>query len=157
MASALRYALFSAKVIFMRVVITTILFLIAGLVTAFADDDHIVTRSVFEDKSGTLSIGEVVSQPFQPADLVLSAGYSPSVHWLRLTVRPRADGDPLVLWIRPTFLDEVTLYEPDALASGGWARRVTGDRVPFPKGIGPEPVWDFQSGHPRRRRLITCG
>lgn len=120
----------------MRLVIATILFLVAGTwPAAFAAEDHIVARAVFEDAGGTLTIHEVSAQAFQrnfqPAGEILSAGYTPSVHWLKLTVRPRVDRAPLILWIRPTFLDEVTLYEPDALAVGGWASKVTGDRVAF--------------------------
>ncbi|GLK73509.1 7TM-DISM domain-containing protein [Ancylobacter dichloromethanicus] len=92
--------------------------------------DHIVGRAVLEDPEGTLSIEDVTGRAFAPAGPILARGYTPSTHWLRLTVRP-GDGGPLVLRIRPTYLDRVELYEPDANAPGGWKRDVTGDRTPF--------------------------
>ncbi len=93
--------------------------------------DCIVSRAVLEDASGTMSIAEAVQAPFLPAEPILSKGYTDSAHWLRIVVRPCADGGELVLRIRPTFLDEIKLYEADTAAPGGWKIRVTGDRTPY--------------------------
>lgn len=92
--------------------------------------DHVLTRAVLEDRDGTLTIDEVAGAAFAPAAPILAAGYTPSVHWLRLTVGP-ADGGPLVLRIRPTYLDRVALFEPMPGRPGVWREYVTGDRTPF--------------------------
>lgn len=92
--------------------------------------DHIVERSVIEDPTGQLEIRDVVDMPFAPMAPVLAASYTRSVHWVRLRVRAPADDRPLVLRIRPTFLDTVVLFEPDP-AGPGWRSRVTGDMVPY--------------------------
>lgn len=97
---------------------------------AGAGADHIVERAVLEDAGGALSIDQVVDRAFAPSGPILARGYTDSVHWLRLKVRHAGSG-PLVLRIRPTFLDEVALYEPDPDHPGSWTRKVTGDRVPF--------------------------
>lgn len=99
--------------------------------SAFGAEDHVVERAVFEDVTGAMTIDAVPGQHFQPIGSMLAEGYSPSVFWLRLTVRPAADGTPLTLRIRPTFLDSVTLYEPDPAMASGWRVDVTGDQTPF--------------------------
>ena len=95
-----------------------------------AGADHVVERSVLEDPTGRLVVEDVVDMPFAPMASVLAASYTPSAHWIRLRVRPSAEGRPLVLRIRPPFLDTVTLFEPDPRGSG-WRGRTTGDLVPF--------------------------
>jgi signal transduction histidine kinase len=93
--------------------------------------DFIISRAVLEDRTGTMSITEVVQAKFLPSDPILSKGYTDSAHWLRIVVRPCADGGELVLRIRPAVLDEIKLYEPDPAVPGGWKTRVTGDRTPY--------------------------
>lgn len=94
--------------------------------------DHVVERDVLEDASAQWGIDEVAEMDFAPMAPVLAASYTRSAHWIRLRVRPQADGTPLVLHIRPTFLDSVVLFEPDP-AGGGWRSRATGDLLPFAK------------------------
>ncbi|WP_281174782.1 7TM-DISM domain-containing protein [Simplicispira psychrophila] len=107
--------------------------LLAGLVTAASagEADHIISRDFLPDPGGHLAIEQASMARFQPVGPILSQGYTDAAYWLRLVVRPREDGGKLVLRIRPTFLDEVTLYEADPAPSGGWQSRVTGDRAPF--------------------------
>lgn len=93
--------------------------------------DCIVSRTVLEDRIGALSIAEAAQATFLPSDAILSKGYTDSVHWLRIVVRPCADGGELVLRIRPAYLDEIKLYEADPAVPGGWKTRVTGDRTPY--------------------------
>lgn len=93
--------------------------------------DHIDSRAVLADPSGTLGIEEVARSDFTPIEGILSAGYTDTVHWLRLVVRARPDGGELRLRIRPTYLDELTLYAPDPETAGGWRTAASGDRVPF--------------------------
>jgi signal transduction histidine kinase len=108
-----------------------LLFLIWSLSTAAWAGDCIVSRAVLEDHAGTLSITEASQAKFLPADAILSKGYTDSVHWLRIAVRPCADSGELVLRIRPAVLDEIKLYEPDPAVPGEWKTRVTGDRTPY--------------------------
>lgn len=110
-----------------------LLFLVLSWSLSFAawGGDFIVSRAVLEDRTGTLSIAEAAQATFLPSDAILSKGYTDSAHWLRIVVRPRADGGELVLRIRPAFLDEIKLYEPDPAVPGGWKVRVTGDRTPY--------------------------
>ena len=103
---------------------------VAHLTAVPADADHVVKRSVLEDPTGQLAIDEVEDMPFAPMAEVLAASYTHSAHWVRLRVRPSAKGRSLVLRIRPTFLDTVTLFETDP-DGAGWRSRVTGDMVPF--------------------------
>lgn len=106
---------------------------LAGLTLSPAawGEDFVVSRAVLEDREGTLSVDEAVHAEFQPAGPILTRGYTESVYWLRLVVRTPAPGRALVLRIRPAFVDEVTLYAPDASAPGRWRVQVTGDRTPF--------------------------
>jgi signal transduction histidine kinase len=94
-------------------------------------DDYIVSREVHEDRTGTQSVDEVVQSKFAPAQAIFNGSYTASAYWFRIVVGPRPQGGEMVLRIRPAILDEVTLYESDPLAPGGWKRRVTGDRTPF--------------------------
>ncbi|WP_161499943.1 7TM-DISM domain-containing protein [Rhodoferax sp. TS-BS-61-7] len=93
-------------------------------------EDFMVSRAVLEDPTGTLSVDAATRADFQPVGPILTKGYTDSAHWLRLVVRAPTQGDELVLRIRPTFIDTVTLFEP--APGGGWKVRTTGDRVPFP-------------------------
>lgn len=93
--------------------------------------DFIISRTVLEDRAGTMSITEAAQAKFLPSDPILSKGYTDSAHWLRIVVRPCADGGELVLRVRPAVLDEIKLYESDPAVPGGWKTRVTGDRTPY--------------------------
>ncbi|MEI7842204.1 MAG: 7TM-DISM domain-containing protein, partial [Gallionellaceae bacterium] len=105
--------------------------LVFALATVAWGEDLIVARSVLQDKAGTLTIEQVVQSDFQPSGLILSKGYTDSVHWLRLRIKAPASGEQIELRIRPTYLDEVQLYEPDVTSSNGWKKHVTGDRYAF--------------------------
>jgi two-component system, sensor histidine kinase LadS len=107
------------------------LFLACAASSAVAEEDHVVAREVLEDPDGTLTVEEASELAFEPLGLILARGFTASAHWLRLTVRSRADGGELVLRIRPAYLDEIVLYEPDTVVAGSWIRRVTGDRTPL--------------------------
>jgi signal transduction histidine kinase len=102
-----------------------------ALATVAWGEDLIVSRAALQDKAGTLTIEQVVQSDFQPSSLILSKGYTDSVHWLRLRIKAPASGEQIELRIRPTYLDEVQLYEPDVTSSSGWKKHVTGDRYAF--------------------------
>lgn len=95
------------------------------------------SQSVLEDRSGQLGIEDVAGAgDFQPLEGVLVGGYTDSAHWLRLQVAPAAassressGGDMLLLRVRPTFVDDLRLYQQDA--NGRWRESRSGDRQAF--------------------------
>ncbi len=91
--------------------------------------DHVVERAVLRDRDGSLDIEQAAASEFSPIGEFLAGGYSSSVFWLRIVVERPASAGRLILRVRPTYLDEVSLYE--RTKSGGWKSGVTGDRVAF--------------------------
>lgn len=108
-----------------------LLALFAGTLPVRAEEDHITSRAVLEDPEASLSIEQVVNRDFLPEPGILTKGYTKSAHWLRIQVRPSATGGDLVLRIRPTFLDEVTLFWQEPELPGVWLQDQTGDRTPY--------------------------
>lgn len=116
--------------------------------------DHISQRAEFEDASGLLDFQQIRAQNFTPYTGILSRGYSQSALWIRLHIEPDTDDsdEPLVLRIRPGYLDEVRLYDPQYESLG---REVTGDDFPIeqdryrslnsnlliPQGERPRDIW----------------
>lgn len=93
--------------------------------------DWIVERAVLQDPAGHLSIDDVVKADFSPAGPMLNAGYTNAAHWLRLRIKAPVQGQQIDLRIRPTYLDEIFLFEPDPTQAGHWLRRVTGDKLGY--------------------------
>lgn len=91
------------------------------------DTDLVMSRAVLEDPDGNLDIDAVVHADFKASGPLLAAGFTRSVHWIRVVVRAPEE-DEFELRIRPTYLDDVRLYEPDRQRPGAWIERVTGDR-----------------------------
>ncbi len=110
-----------------------LLFWVFGLSLSVAawGNDLVISRAFLVDRAGTLSIDQVIQSNFQPTGPMLSKGYTDTVHWIRLSVKAPDRDDTVELRIRPTFLDEVRLYEPDSANPGGWKTRVTGDRYSY--------------------------
>jgi len=98
---------------------------------AQAQQDYVVERAVLTDPSGALTLSEALAGTYQPIQGIFSAGYTSAVHWLRIKVLPATDGGPVVLRIRPTFLDTIVLYAPDPNTPGGWHTQITGDTVAY--------------------------
>jgi len=100
-----------------------------GLWPALGAADGLLLESAWlEDPSGQMTLVEVRdrAEGFTPYAGVLTRGYTPSVYWLRLRVAPSQESK-LVLRIRPTYIDEVELFDP---ASGDTVPRRSGDRHP---------------------------
>ena len=93
--------------------------------------DLITSRAALIDNAGTLSIDDVEKADFSPSGAILTKGYTDAVHWLRITVQPSEPLEPVVLRIRPTFLDEVRLYEQDQTTPSTWRTRITGDQTNY--------------------------
>ena len=91
----------------------------------------IIERAVFEDPSAQMTVAEVANQQFTPFGNLLSKGYTDSALWIRIQVKPHPEGKPIKIRARPTYLDQVWLYEPQFGHAGGWVERRSGDRQPF--------------------------
>lgn len=102
-----------------------------GTPTAALAQDLIVERAVLPDPAGTLSVDTLVQSDFVPLGPILNAGYTSTVYWLRLRIQARAPGQAVELRIRPSYLDDVRLFEPDTRHPGQWRSRATGDTVDF--------------------------
>jgi signal transduction histidine kinase len=84
--------------------------------------DHITDQALFEDVSGQMAFESLPQERFQPFTGMLNQGYSPSTFWLRLRIDPPGMGDRLILRVRPSYLDEVVLYDPALGTSGPQVR-----------------------------------
>ena len=116
--------------------------------------DHITERALFEDATGALDFKTVRSKTFTPYTGILSLGHGRGVLWVRLHIDPGPGehGEELVLRIRPSYLDEIQLYDP---AFGSLGTEVTGDYYPvekdryrslnsnlvIPQGEKPRDIW----------------
>lgn len=139
-----------------------------GGVPAAHAQDHITERSWLEDPSGRMTWEQARRLVTQPFTGTLNRGYGAGVLWLRLRIDPRAHGaeampsvsttsvatpaDPLVLRIRPVYLDDIQVFDP--LAAGGKVGLV-GDRhhprlnlvqgadflLPIARGDAPRDIW----------------
>jgi len=97
-----------------------------------AAHDLVTSRAILVDGDGDLDIQAVAESAFKDAGPILVGGFTDAAHWLRITVRPPQEGGTFELRMRPTFLDEVMLYEPDPARPGTWLQRATGDRYANP-------------------------
>lgn len=93
--------------------------------------DLITARTLLKDPSGTLTIAEVAHSEGTPVGPFLTKGSTDAVYWMRLQVHAPAQGTRFVLFIRPSFLNDVRLYEADPGSPTGWKIRVTGNYYPY--------------------------
>ncbi|MCB5188859.1 hypothetical protein LG200_12685 [Methylobacillus caricis] len=107
-----------------------LLFLCLPWINGVQAADLIVKREVFSDASGQLDIAQIQQQDFQPVKNLLTAGYTPASQWLRITVGPTSE-KTIELRIRPTYLDEITLYYQEPQQPGQWRSKATGDRYAY--------------------------
>lgn len=88
------------------------------------DNDWILSQSYYSDKTNALTYDEAKSVAFTPYDGLLTGGFSKGAYWVRLDIRENSR--ELVLKIRPSFINEITLYDP--VSSSG--PRTTGSSYP---------------------------
>lgn len=120
--------------------------------------DHIVERAWLEDPTGQLTWAQAQQHPMQPFQETLNRGFGAAVVWLRLRIdpyvmhTPATPDEPLVLRIRPVYLDDVQVFDP--LVPGGHGGTV-GDRhhprqdvlqgmdflLPIARGDAPRDLW----------------
>jgi len=79
----------------------------------------IESSEVWVDPTAHASWPQVQQQAFKPISLPISRGYTQEVTWLKLRLIPSnqiaasaTNNEPMVLRVRPPFLDHVTLYDP---------------------------------------------
>jgi signal transduction histidine kinase len=123
----LRHCLFQA-------VFFALLHLVALVPAAHAQTaDYIVGRAWVDDPDGTLELNRVQQLPALPYEGVLARGYTHSVTWLKLKVAAAPDAGPdhrLMLRIRPSYLDQVSLFDP---FDDSGRMRLTGDHTDWQK------------------------
>ena len=93
--------------------------------------DLIVSRTILDDPTGSLTIADVAGRVTTPAGSSLTLTGTNTAHWLCLRVRRPANGSEVVLFIRPTFLNEIRIYEAGPGDPLAWKTRVTGNHSPY--------------------------
>lgn len=108
----------------------TVLVLFVGLTLArpVLARDLILSRTVLEDPTASLTIAEVagrVTTPATGASLVMPS--TNAAHWVCLRVQAPTSGGKVVLYILPTYLNDIRLYEANSGNPLTWKTRVTGN------------------------------
>jgi hypothetical protein len=98
-----------------------------------------------------MAFEQLPQSDFQPYAGILNRGYTRSTYWIRLHINPEGAGESLILRIRPNYLDEVALFDPDF---GSFGQEVRGDEqsardqyqslnlnFTIPSGTSPREVW----------------
>ncbi len=133
-----------------RLVCCSIIVLLAlsqPAMTSPVDPSPIVSSAYFKDADGSLTIDQITGKQFVPLQGLLAAGYTSGAEWLRLVIRPPGEGGELVLRILPSYLNEITLFEPDPQRPGGWHTQITGNNLPWHTHSYPSMALGF-SIHP---------
>ncbi len=92
---------------------------------------HLVAIDVLQDPLPPNAFEVARKGVFMPSGQVVARGFTDAPNWVRLRVRPAADGGELHLRLNQSFLDEVVLFEPDPTRAGAWRSRTMGDRYPY--------------------------
>lgn len=87
----------------------------------------LIEQAWLRDAGGSMSLQQVQQSDFVPFTGVLNKGYTSDTYWIRLKVRPDMATESIKLRMRPTFLDDLTFYEPDATSPSEWRKRLAGD------------------------------
>lgn len=98
----------------MKKLITIFLLLLANVLGsqptyAKNSDQYLLSQAYFEDKSNSLSISQIEQQEFTPFQNALTGGYKTGTFWLKLKIA--ANTQPLILKIRPVFIEEIELFD----------------------------------------------
>jgi len=93
--------------------------------------DLIISRTMLDDPTGSLTIADVAGRVTIPATSTPFMASSESVHWFCLRVQAPANGGKVVLFLRPTSLNEVRLYQAGIGNPLTWKTSVTGNQFPF--------------------------
>jgi len=93
--------------------------------------DLVVSREIFRDPSGRLSLTDVINAPFTPLQGIFAGGYTPDTVWMRLVIAPQGQPGALALRILPAYLNHITLFEPDPAHPGSWHSQHSGNAMPW--------------------------
>jgi len=96
---------------------TLVLYVPAG----FAATELIISVEKLEDRTASFTVEDMINTQFKPASQVLAEGYKSPAYWLRIKVAPSPDGSDVVMIVRPTILDNVTLFQRVKADKGEWA------------------------------------
>lgn len=114
---------------------------------------------VLADHGGRLTIGEVAALPdtaFSLQRSTFNQGYTRTVYWIKASPpNTIAPADPLWLEVQPTYLDRVTLYQPENDGVDSlWRAQHSGDTEPMGKRIHVRQlVFPLQDGKPLILRI----
>ena len=115
----------------------------AGSAVAAAPTNLIQSQAYFVDTTGELTFAQVQNKTFTPYTGILAKGYTNGAFWLKLRIDPRlapksagqSGGfsigqfrqrpEELVVRVRPTYLDDIRLYDP---LEPNRPERLAGDR-----------------------------
>ena len=90
--------------------------------------NFLVSTSYWYDADNKASLSQARQANYTPYTGVLSQGYQPGTSWVKARIKgvdPRSDINSLMLWISPTYINEVTLFDPLM----DWKPERTGDAV----------------------------
>ncbi len=78
-------------------------------------DPLIVEQAYWEDTEGQADLATARKQSYTPYRGLFNRGFTSSAHWIRLTLAPSTS--ETILITKPTWLDSVTLYDPEGAAT----------------------------------------
>lgn len=107
-----------------------LLVLSMSAVTAVAQN-LVVAQAVLEDRSGKETVSDVVRGQWGDKKPILPFGKLHEALWIRLRIHAPAHGDKVVLYLLPSFMNDVRLYEAGPGEPSSWKMRVTGDFYPY--------------------------
>ena len=84
-------------------------FLGSSIAYAEKSEQYLLSRAYFEDKSNSLPLSQIEQKDFIPYQEVLTGGYKTGTFWLKLKIA--ASSQPLILKIRPVFIEEIELFD----------------------------------------------
>jgi two-component system, sensor histidine kinase LadS len=78
--------------------------------TSLQSNDLILERAFWKDSTGQASLAQAQKQNYTIYKREFKGGYTDAAHWFRLKIA--ASESPISLWITPSWLDEITLFDP---------------------------------------------
>ena len=84
---------------------------------AQAADSFVNSQAYWVDKTGTATLDDAKRADFTPFEGAISKGYRPYALWVKLRIAAKPDAEQLALIIKPAFIRQIELYDPDLIAS----------------------------------------
>lgn len=80
---------------------------------SLANGDAIFSKFYWFNDGRIASLEEVQSATFTEFEGAIAFGYSPHAVWIRLTIADQSDGGEVAIRVRPAFLRNIELYDPE--------------------------------------------